>query len=285
MIPALFGLAAALGLGVADFMSRFSARALGAPLTYGAVLLVGTVGTSLWVLLSSTPLIWSPLGCAAAAVHGLFVALMCILLYAGLARGPIAVVAPIVAAHPALVLAANVVMGVRPSAAQWVAMTVIVAGGIVIAATAAPEDGDNKKASADRTTLLIASGACLAYAALVITGQAAVPLIGETQTMWIGRCSGLVFVVLILIFQRATVKIPSEWLPYVGLQGALDSLGYLAFLAGAATVAPHITMVIASAFSVVTVLLARLILHEAVSATQWLAIVLIAMGTAVLSSS
>ncbi len=285
MNAALFGLAAALGLGVADFMSRFSARALGAPLTYGAVLLIGTVGTSLWVLLSDTPLVWSPLGCAVAAVHGLFVALMCMLLYTGLARGPIAVVAPIVAAHPALVLAANVAMGVRPSLAQWVAMTVIVVGGIVIAATAAPAEGGDKKSSADRATLLIACGACLAYAALVLTGQAAVPLIGETQTMWIGRWSGLVFVGFILIYQRANLKIPSEWLPYVGLQGALNSLGYLAFLAGAATVAPHVTMVIASAFSVVTVMLARLILHEEVSTTQWTAIVAIAVGTAVLSSS
>ena len=41
MISALFGLASALSLGGADFMARFSARALGAPLTYGFVLLVG----------------------------------------------------------------------------------------------------------------------------------------------------------------------------------------------------------------------------------------------------
>jgi len=41
---------------------------------------------------------------------------------------------------------------------------------------------------------------------------------------------------------------------YVGLQGLLDTAGYFTFLAGANTVAPHITMVVASAFSVVTVL-------------------------------
>ena len=66
---------------------------------------------------------------------------MCILLYMGIARGPIAVVAPIVAAHPALVLAVNVLMGMRPSAMQWAAMVAVMAGGILIARSAVAETG------------------------------------------------------------------------------------------------------------------------------------------------
>ena len=68
-----------------------------------------------WLLASEQQLIWSPMGCAIAVAHGVCVSVMCILLYMGMARGPIAVVAPIVAAHPVLVLAVNVFMGVRPS--------------------------------------------------------------------------------------------------------------------------------------------------------------------------
>ena len=100
--------------------------------------------------------------------------------------------------------------------------------------------------------MLIASGACLAYVAIVLTGQAAAPLIGEFQTMWIGRWSGLVFIAGLLAVQRRSLRSP-QWLPYVGLQGLLDTVGYFTFLAGANTAAPHITMVVASAFSVVTV--------------------------------
>ena len=70
-----------------------------------------------------------------------------------------------------------------------------------------------------------------------------------------------------------------------GLQAGLDTLGYIAFLAGSNSAAPHITMVVASAFSVVAVLLARLIVDEPVSKMQWAAIVLIAGGTAVLSAT
>ena len=283
MISAIFGLAAALGLGAADFMARFSSQALGALLTYTLVLLIGAVGGTIWLFASGQVLVWSPLGCAIAVAHGLSVSVMCVLLYMGLARGPIAVVAPIVAAHPAPVLAVNVLMGVRPTAIQWAAMIIIIAGGILITRSAVSET-ETSEAESNRTTLLIAFSACLAYVAIVLTAQAATPLIGAFQTMWIGRWAGLVFLGAVLLLQQARLRVPSEWLPFVGLQGGLDSLGYLAFLAGAKSAAPHVTMVIASAFSVVTVLLAKFVLHEPISKLQWTAIVLIAAGSAVLSA-
>jgi drug/metabolite transporter (DMT)-like permease len=284
MISALFGLASAFGLGAADFMARFSARALGATLNYAAVLLIGALGTTIWLFAAGTELVWSPLGYSFATIHGIAVAVMCILLYMGIARGPIGVVVPIVAAHPALVLVVNMLMGVRPSAAQWTAMAVIIAGGIFIARTAV-EEPEAAEAKSNRITVLIAIGACLAYVVIVLTGQSATPLIGAAQTMWIGRWTGLIFIAGVLLVQRTPIRIPAEWVPFVGLQAGLETLGYIAFLAGSNSAAPHITMVVASAFSVVAVLLARLIVHEKVSKMQWAAIALIASGTAVLSAT
>jgi drug/metabolite transporter (DMT)-like permease len=284
MISALFGLVSAFGLGAADFMARFSARALGATLNYAAVLLIGALGTTVWLFAAGTDLVWSPPGYALAVTHGIAVAVMCILLYMGIARGPIAVVVPIVAAHPALVLAVNVMMGVRPSAVQWAAMAVIIAGGIFIARTAV-EKPEAAEAENNRITVLIAVGACLAYVVIVLTGQAATPLIGAAQTMWVGRWTGLIFIAGVLLVQRTPIRIPAEWVPFVGLQAGLDTLGYIAFLAGSNSAAPHITMVVASAFSVVAVLLARIVIDEPVSKMQWAAIALIAGGTAVLSAT
>jgi drug/metabolite transporter (DMT)-like permease len=284
MISALLGLTSALGLGTADFMARFSARALGAAPTYAVVLLIGSVATTIWVVVSGAELVWSPYGCAIAVAHGMSVSVMCILLSEGMARGPIAVVAPIVASHPVPVLIVNVLMGVRPSAVQWGAMAVVILGGVLISRHAI-SDAEPSQAKANRTTILIALGACLAYVAIVLTAQTATPLIGELQTMWIGRWAGLVFIALILAIQRAPVRVPRSWWPFVGLQGALDSLGYLAFLAGANSASPHVTMVVASAFSVVTVLLARVVINEQISRLQWFAIALIAAGTAILSGT
>lgn len=284
MISALFGLASALSLGGADFMARFSARALGAPLTYGFVLLVGALGTTLWLVASGAALTWSPLGNGFAIVHGVFVTVMCILLYIALARGPIAVVAPIVAAHPALVLLVNVLMGVRPSAMQWVAMMAILVGGIAITRSATSEP-DRAEAERNRVTVLIAIGAAVAYAGIFLTAQVSTPLIGALQTMWVGRCTGLVFIALILLFQGVRPRVPAAWLPFVSLQAGLDAAGYFTLLAGANSAQPHITLVVASGFSVVTVLLARIVINEPVSKTQWAAIGLIAAGTAMLMAT
>jgi drug/metabolite transporter (DMT)-like permease len=284
MISAFFGLAAALSLGAADFMARFSSRALGAMLTYAYVLLIGAIGTTVWLFATDQVLVWSPLGVAIAVLHGVSVVVMCVLLYIGIARGPIAVGAPIVAAHPAPVLAVNVLMGMHPSAMQWAAMTIVIAGGVIIARSSKAGKGAGA-AAANRTTLLIALAACLAYVAIVLTAQSATPLIGAFQTMWIGRVAGLVLLGGVLIVQRARLAVPREWVPFVGLQGGLDSLGYLTFLAGSNSAAPYVTMVIASAFSVVTVVLARLFLHEPISKMQWVAIALIAVGAAVLTAS
>ena len=84
--------------------------------------------------------------------------------------------------------------------------------------------------------------------------------------------------------RAAWPRLPLRW-PFVGLQAGLDTLGYIAFLAGSNSAAPHITMVVASAFSVVAVLLARIVINEKVSKMQWAAIALIAGGTAVLSAT
>lgn len=267
-------------------MARFSSRAIGATLTYAGVLLIGVIASTVWIVVSGEKLVWTPAGCALAMVHGVSVAAMCLLLYAGLARGPVAIVAPIVAAHPAFVLVVNVASGLRPTAYQWVAMAVIILGGILIARSAEKHpqfvatDGSEL-----RKTIAIALGACLAYVVLVTTGQAAAQRIGEIQTLWLGRLCGFVLVGVLLAVQRRGITIPRNWISFVAAQGLLDTLGYMAFLGGSTTVNPHITMVVASTFSVFTVVLAKFVLKEPVSGQQWLAVASIAVGTAVLSGS
>lgn len=284
MSPALYGLISAAGLGTADFMARFSARAVGAPLAYTIVLLVGAATTTVVMLVSQTPLVWSAAGMTLAVAHGISVSIMCVLLYAGLARGPVSIVAPIVAAHPALVLAVNVVMGTRPNGLQWAAMAAIIAGGLLIARSAEEHEPPTTQDDGGmRTTLLLAIGACLAYALLVLTGQAAAPMIGELQTVLVGRWAGLAFMLTVLAAQKIRPAVPPRWMAFLLAQGVLDTLGYMAFMQGSVSHAPHVTMVIASTFSVFTVIFARVFLKEAISTLQWTAIAMISLGTAVLA--
>ncbi|MBN8911068.1 MAG: DMT family transporter [Rhizobiales bacterium] len=285
MNSALWGALSSASLGAADFMGRFSGRAVGATLTYGLVLLVGTILATLAVIFSGMEIVWSAYGWTMAIIQGISVSVMCVLLYAGLARGPVAIVAPIVAAHPIFVLAINVAMGLRPGPMEWLAMSAILAGGILIARSAGshPQFAGPGGSSEMRKTILIAFGSCLAYVAIVLSSQAAAPVVGELQTLWISRWAGLIFVAIVLAVQGTRPVVSASWLPFITLQGVLDGLGYLTFLAGATSTEPHIAMVIASTFSVFTVLLAKIFLKEPISAQQWAAIASISIGTAALA--
>ena len=284
----LWGCLSALCLGSADFMSRFGTRALGARSVYLFVLAIGGSALTLAVLASAAPLVWSPLGFALAALHGVSVVVMSVLLYTALARGPMSMVAPIVAAHPVLVLAFAWATGARPELEQWLAMAAIVAGVVWVARHARPEgakaDGDQDRA-VQRRTIVLAAGASVAYALIIISGQAAVPYLGELQTTWIGRLVGLAALLGLFAVRRERPRCTVRWLPFLFLLGLLDTSGYLALFAGSTGAHPEATAVAASTFGVVTVVLARLVLREPVAGRQWAAIALVFGGVAALATA
>ena len=286
----LWGCLSALCLGSADFMARFGTRALGARSVYLFVLAVGGSALTVAVLTSDTTVVWSPLGFGLSAVHGISVVVMSVLLYTALARGPISMVAPIVAAHPVLVLAFAFATGTRPELQQWLSMAAIIAGVVWVAHRARPEPAEAEKEAeegraARRTTLAIAAGASVAHALIIISGQAAVPYLGELQTTWIGRLVGLAALLVLFAARRERPRCSRSWLPFLVLLGLVDTAGYLALFAGSTGPHPEATAVAASTFGVVTVVLARIVLREPISWGQWGAIALVFSGVAALAGA
>ena len=273
-------------------MARFGTRALGARSVYLVVLAIGASALTLVVLVSDAPVRWSAPGMALSAVHGLSVVVMSVLLYTALARGPISMVAPIVAAHPVLVLAFAYATGARPEPGQWLAMAAIIAGVVWVArrAGSGPAEGEGEgkvegRRRARRITLLIAGGASVAHAAIIISGQAAVPYLGELQTTWVGRLVGLAALLALFALRRERPRCERSWVPFLVLLGFLDTGGYLALFAGSTGPHPEATAVAASTFGVVTVILARIVLRESITRTQWGAIALVFCGVAALAGA
>lgn len=283
MNPGVWGSFSALSLGTADFAGRFSGRALGADVAYFGVLLVGSVAVSAWMWASGEPIIWDLPHLWLVALCGVATALMTILLYLGLIRGPVSVVAPIVASHPVLVLFFWVMMGVRPDWLQWLAMTFTMVG-IVVVARSGEQLVNPRQKDGFRTTLLIAAAACVAHAVLVVAGQSAVPHYGNVQTLWLARLFGLVFLALYFVVRFKGPVIPIRWWPLILAQGTLDAGGYLFLFTGSSGDGREIAAVTASAFGAVTTILARVFLKERMRALQWIGVVLIFSGIAVLSA-
>ena len=286
MNPAILGALCAVGLGSADFMGRFSSRAIGPRNALLGMLASSALLVSLWVWVSDAPLVWRLADLWLVALNGAATTVMTVLLYWGLARGPVSVVAPIVAAHPVLVLLVYVVFArIEPMAVQWVAMAATIVGVILVAGGA---EGAKIAGPASRremrTTLFIALASSLAYAVLVIAGQAAAVIYGEVQTLWLGRLASLAMLFLLYGARRDAPSLPLRWWPFLTLQGMLDAGAYLAFLAGSRGADPEVAVVAASAFGVVTVLLAWVVLKERIGALQWLALLLVFGGVGVLAA-
>ena len=121
------------------------------------------------------------------------------------------------------------------------------------------------------------------YAVLVVSGQSAVPIYGELQTLWLARLFGLVFLGVYFLVRAKKPSIPIRWWPVILGQGALDAGGYLFLFTGSGGEGREIAAVTASAFGAVTTILARVVLKERMSVTQWSGVALIFGGIAALS--
>ena len=284
MNPALWGLITAVSWGSADFIARFTGRALGHQIALFGMLGVSAVILSLIFRHSDVPLIRDPSGWWLILLTGLGIMTATSLLYWGLVRGPVTVVAPLAGSYPALNVALAVALGVRPSAFDWAAMAAVMAGVIVVARAARSfEDPDGITRQQLRFTIGLALGAALSFSVTIAVAQQASHLYGELQTVVLARWVSLLACALLLLARRQSPRIPLRWWPWIGLQGLLDGGAYVAVLTGSQGPGAEIAVVISSGFGAVTVLLARLFLREAMTWPQWAGIAAIVGGVAVLS--
>jgi uncharacterized membrane protein len=284
MNSGVWGGLSALSLGTADFVARFTSRGIGKESALFGVLLIGVIALTGVAAVSRLPVVWNLSTSWLLLLNGAATTVMTLLLYQGLARGPVTVVAPIVATYPALVVAFDVMVGTRPTTLQWLGMALTLAGAVIIAGQA-HADKEARAASAGdiRATIGISLAAAVAYAVLVVAGQAAVPIYGEFQTLWFGRVASLLVLGIFLLVRRVRPIIPGRWWPFLVVQALLDAGGYLFLFAGSAKPDASIAAVTGSTFGAVTTILAWLVLREMMAWVQWIGVGCVFIGVAALS--
>jgi drug/metabolite transporter (DMT)-like permease len=284
MNSALLGVVAALSWGLHDFLARFPSRAVGPIPTVLAVTFAGLLVLSAWLLLDggTIEIVWPSMWLI--AVTGVVFALATLSLFSALALGPFSIVAPLAGSYPALAMMFAVAQGTRPSLAQWLAIAAVM-GGVVIVS----RSGGHYEASGDlppgklRIVLGLALLASLGFAIALTSGQAAVPIFGDVQTVWLARCFGLLTIGALYLWQSDKARLPARWLPVLGLMGCLDVAALGTIVAAGNLPDAAFATVVSSAFGAVTVLLARAILKEPIAAVQLVGIVLIFGGVGVLA--
>lgn len=285
MPPILFGLLSALCWGTSDFVARYAGRALGSlPALTGATA-AGLLAMAAWLTATGRPLpplaaldIWLLLG-------GLCLAASLALFYEALRRGPLALVVPLTGSYPAwALLIAVAAQGVRPSFAAWASMLIIMAGVALVARFAHPDGAALADGGRRRATMTAALVAGVLFGVAVALVQQSFRGGSDPVTVtWHLRVVALVALLPVLATLGLPRRLSPGWAAVMLGQGTLDTLGYLALFAAGPDLAGAEATVASSAFGVVTVLLALLLLRERPSPPQWSGMGLVFGGVLVLS--
>ena len=280
-LAALLALGAGLSWGVGDFVGGRESRRLGA----GAVVMWSQLisGLVLWcslaLLLDTTP---SGTTVGWALIAGVCGGTALAMFYRALAIGAMSLVAPVAASGVAIPVMVSIVIGELPTA--------LVAAGIAVTAVAVvlvslPPTGQ-QHVRMSREVLVLSLGAAVGFAGfLTCMDQASVG--GTGHALWavaFSRCGSLAVVVPFAIrVSRGLPRLRGRWLP-VAAAGLLDTAANVLYALATTTGVLAVVAVLASLYSLATVVLARIVLGEQMSRGQMAGVAGAVAGVALIAT-
>ncbi|MFZ5892105.1 MAG: EamA family transporter [Myxococcota bacterium] len=280
----VLGLTTAFAYGTADLLARYSTRRLGVMRALVGTLLAGSFALTIWLLIARIDVQRLLAGWQWLVLPGVLNFFMLGLLYAALERGPISVASPVVAIHPALVVLCLLAVGVHPTAQEVIGSVVILAGGLLLATQVERvAEGQSLPAGYAKKTAILAAACAFVLALQILSVQQAARTLGALPAAWGSRVFAFVCALVVLSLSRSASRWTRAGFGLTWVQGLLDVAAVTALAYGSGDdSARTIVPVVGSAFSAVTVLLARVVLKEAMTMLQWLSIAVLLCGIVVL---
>ena len=285
---ALLGVGAAASWGVGDFTARFIGRAVGVPAGLFGIMLIGSLAVGLYIVASGEPLVWELSGLWLLVLNGVATMLATFMLFDALTRGPVSLGSPMVSSYPAFAVPMTVVFGARPDPIHWLAMAATLGGIWLVALAVSRIDGGDKPEYAPavlRRAVLMAIGSAFFFAVALLAADEAIGRYGVPLTLLSGRIVGAVVLGAGFLVMRKAPNMPVRAWPLILLLAVADTLGYIFVYAGLSLENGEFAIVTSSAYSVVTILLARIILKERVVPLQWLGVAIVIAGIGTLSAT
>jgi drug/metabolite transporter (DMT)-like permease len=198
--------------------------------------------------------------------------------YRGVAVGAMSVVAPIAGVSAVVPVAVGVATGDRPTPYQVAGIALAIVG-VGLAAREHQADGDRR----------VAAGVGLALLAAIGFGTYFVPMhaAGDADFWWaslIFRATSFAVIAGVAFALRSPVRVSRGAAAFVAAVGIGDTLGNLLYAASAAYGLVSVTAVLASLYPIVTVVLARILLHERVDRVQEAGIATTLAGVVLISA-
>jgi drug/metabolite transporter (DMT)-like permease len=281
-VAVFLGLAVAASYGAADFFGGLASKRA---TSWSVVLLAQYVGLAFLTLLLLADRHASPtgadlvLGAAASSVGVIGVGL----LYLGLARGPMGVVAPITAVGSAVVpVAWGLLSGERPAVLALAGVGLALVAVVLVARTT-DEETVPATARIARSTLVVAVAAGLAFGMVFVL----LSHTGDDSGFWpllSGRLASTTALLVVLAVLRRPMVPGGDTRPIVVLAGVFDVGANALFLLASREGLLSLVSVLSSLYPAITVVLARVVLHERLLRHQLAGLALALLGVALIAS-
>ena len=274
MFAAALALAAAASWGVGDFFGGLKSRSLNPVAVLIVAQPIGLALLAIWVAVRGqgppgSSVLWACLA-AVLGTTGL------IAFYKGMAAGALSIVAPIAGAGAAIPVIWGLAHGDHPSGYQELGFAAALIGVVLASFERRPE------------AARLAAGVGWAAIAMVAFGAYYIPMheASHGDFLWAAFVFRLTSTTLIaaawLVLRPPSARRAD--LPVLASIGILDTGGNVFFAAASAKGLVSVVSILASLYPVVTVLLARAVLHERVHRSQELGIVLALAGIVLISA-
>lgn len=265
----LLGLLAAVTYGTADFLGGYATKRSS---VFSVVVLSQIFGSTL--ILLAIPFFWNGYdgasfgwGMASGVAGGLGVTFF----YAALAAGRMSQIAPVTAVEAACVpVIYGLVSGERPGAGPLIGIALALVA-VALVSSGAPETGDSEPdADAKRDEkrgLLLALGAGIGFGLFFVLLARA----GSESGIWplVGaRVASISSVLLVALVAKRTLRPTPGSLPVIAAAGLFDVAANLSYLLASRVGLLSLVAVLTSMYPAMTVVLARIVLHERMHRVQ-----------------
>jgi drug/metabolite transporter (DMT)-like permease len=281
VLAAVLALASSISWGTADFLGGLQSRRH----ALLAVLLVSqAVALAILVVavLAGAPTEHDTAATLWAAGVGALGILALVAFYRALSIGTMSVVAPISATGVAIPVLVGLVSGERPGALQ-VAGIALACAGVILAARESPAEEEAAR-RAGRTAIGLALIAAVGFGSF-FAGMDRAEETGDVA--WVLLCARVVDVALLgaaaAVF-RPRLPRAGTALGVIAAIGALDLLANLLFVLAAGRGLLSVVGVLGSLYPAVTVILARVVLHERLTRTQHAGVLVTLAGVVALAA-
>lgn len=201
-----------------------------------------------------------------AALSGAFFLMASLGLYGAFQRGPVRLVAPIIASFPILSVGWAAMRGTEISLLQWLAVIAIILGVSIVAALS---DTHDEAAPPKGRTIFYAVIAAIGFACTFAVGQMAAEQSDDLPVTLITRITAIVLLLCIIFAMRLPIWPGRKALPVLCLMGIADGVALLCVLSAGGLPDAQYASVTSSIFGLLTIVMAWAFLRERMSLPQW----------------